>query len=136
MPMLYIEHLIYTIGNLPVTVKNIQFKAGSINLIYGKNNVGKTRFFEALSACSTVNKVYFNKKLLAQKEFVFFDSAYHSFFELTGNELLFEHGGSLEKDKIFEMAIHFNIPLLNRIETYSNSMKKVVQFLWVISFEK
>jgi ABC-2 type transport system ATP-binding protein len=134
--MFFIQKLTYPIGNLPVTINNIRLEAGTINVILGKNCSGKTSFCEAIVACNPSNEIYVNRHKINTKDFVYLDPGVPSFFGVTGNELLKNYGGSASEEKVKELKSLFQIPYDQQIESYSHSMKKIIQLLWVATYER
>ena len=134
--MFLIQKLIYNIGNFPVIIKNVKFSDGTINIIRGKNSSGKTSFCEALAACNESNDVLVNRHKMNSRDFIYFNANDPSFFGINGYELLRIYGGNAKPERVDELIRTCNMPYGNLIDTYSHSMKKMIQFLWVLTFER
>lgn len=134
--MFFIQKLIYNIGNFPVSVRNVKFQDGTINVIIGKNSSGKTSFCEALASCAQGNDVFVNRHKMNAKDFIYFNSNSPSFFGINGYELLRNYGGNAKPEQIHELINTFSLPYNNLIDTYSFSMKKLIQFMWLLTYER
>jgi ABC-type multidrug transport system ATPase subunit len=134
--MLLIHKLRYNIGNFPVILENHTFEEGTINLIYGKNSSGKTSFCEAITSCNLSNEIYLNRNNITTKDFVYFTSSSPSFFGINGLDLLRNYGGKMSEARLKALTSLINLPFDKPIETYSHSIKKIMQFLWVLTFER
>lgn len=134
--MLLINRLVYNVGDFPVIIENHKFETGTINLIYGKNSSGKTSFCEAITSGNLNNEIYVQQHNVTTKDFVYLTSSSPSFFGINGLDLLKNYGGRLSEARLKTLTSLFNLPFDKPIETYSHSMKKLMQFLWVLTFER
>lgn len=134
--MFLIQKLTYNIGNFPVIIKNVKFNDGTINVIIGKNSSGKTSFCEALASCDALNDIQVNRHKMNSKDFIYYNANNPSFFGINGYELLNNYGGNAKPERIDELIRLCNLPYGNLISTYSHSMKKMIQFLWILTYER
>jgi ABC-type multidrug transport system ATPase subunit len=132
--MLSIKSLCFTIGDLPVVVTDTEMRRGTINVIIGKNNSGKSRFCEALTSCHRSNQVYLDHMPLQAQHFAYLDASIPTFFDVTGRQLLTNYGTATLHPLVAELAGRFNVLLKHPVSTYSTSNKKIMQFLWIINF--
>lgn len=131
--MLSIKSLCFTIGDLPIIVSDTEMRRGTINVILGKNNSGKSRFCEALASCHRADQVCLDQMPLQAAHFAYLDASVPTFFDVTGRQLLTNYGAASLHPMVAELAGRFKILLKNRVSTYSTSTRKIIQFLWVIN---
>jgi ABC-type multidrug transport system ATPase subunit len=132
--MLSINQLSFKVGNQRITVDQMELHQGTINAIVGKNNSGKTSFCEALTYSRKAETVLLNNKPFLSRQFIYMEASCTQFLGVTGKDLIYGNGGGANLLMIKDLAEIFNIPLEMPVSSYTLSMKKLIQFLWILSY--
>jgi ABC-type multidrug transport system ATPase subunit len=132
--MLVVNRLNY--NDREILVNNEIFEAGSIYLILGKNNSGKTSFCNALASCSDKNVLHWYSETLTAEFIHFTESGIPNFFFVTGKELLMDWGGKSNMQFVLSMARELKLPLESAADSYSVSEKRLLSILLAVTFNK
>ena len=134
--MLTIKNLALQSGSYTLSVSNLEFSIGQINLLYGKNGSGKSLLCNALVERAVENEILINNKITTADDFSYLNSRYINFFEMTGFSYLFKYGGKQNLEFIKRNLEFFDIQLHDKVETYPASMKKIIQFFHSLTYSK
>jgi ABC-2 type transport system ATP-binding protein len=132
--MLVIKRLNY--NDREILVNNEVFKPGSIYLILGKNNSGKTSFCNALATNNDKNVLEWHNELLPVELVNFTQSGISNFFFVTGKELLMDWGGKENMLFVQSFARELKLPMESAADTYSISEKRLLSILLAVTFNK
>lgn len=132
--MLVINRLNY--NDREILVNNETFEPGSIYLILGKNNSGKTSFCHALASCNDKNILHWHSEMLTVESIHFTESGIPNFFFVTGKELLLDWGGKTNLQFVLSIAREMRLPLESAADSYSQSEKRLLSILLAVTFEK
>jgi ABC-type multidrug transport system ATPase subunit len=132
--MLVVNRLNY--NDREILVNNEIFEPGSIYLILGKNNSGKTSFCNALASCNDKNILHWHSEMLTVESIHFTESGIPNFFFVTGKELLMGWGGKANMQFVLSMARELKLPLESAADSYSVSEKRLLSILLSVTFNK
>lgn len=137
--MISIKDLTFSYSTKPVLENmTIDFEENVVHGIVGLNGSGKTTFFNVLTGFLEPDKgsITCNGKAIKKQDIAYIDAESFFYPKITAQEFLSVFPMSNANYKEDELALLFNLPLDEFIESYSTGMKKKLLILSQLKQDK